>query len=271
MNVSKILPIEEILVEDRLRQVDENRAIAIAENMELNGQLQPVIVRQTNAGKKSYTLVDGAHRMRAMELRQASEISAIVQKLNKEQARLIEIDTLLMREEASALDRAIFLAERKRIYEALYPETKNGGDRVSDEAKKQNVTDDVLVFTEDVADKVGLGKRQIERAVQIASNLTKDSVNALRGTPEANNQSRLLKLARLEPEKQKIAVNIFRETRDLGDAIAQADGTKQKKIPDHEAKFAALSGAWKHAPGKARKRFVELVREELEAMLKAGS
>lgn len=263
------IALDKILVTGRLRDVDEARAVALAHNIELQGQLQPVLVRHTPAAKRPYTLVDGAHRMRALALAKIELAKVDVLKVNKDEARLVEIDTLLMREEASALDRAIFLAERKRIYEALYPETKHGGDRKSEEAKNQDRTDAILKFTDDIADKLGLGKSAVDRAVQIAKNLHKDTVKALRGTPEANNQSRLLKLARMEPEKQAVAINIFKETQNLGDAIAQTEGTK-KKVSDTEAKMAALTSAWKQAPKRVRENFVTLMRAEIEEAQKGA-
>lgn len=263
------LPLDKILITGRLRDVYEDRAIALAHNIELQGQLQPVLVRSTPAAKRPYTLVDGAHRMRALALAEVEHAKVEVLKVNADEARLAEIDTLLMREEASALDRAIFLAERKRIYETLYPETKHGGDRKSEEAKNQVDKSVHLKFTADVADKVGLGEKSIRTAVQIAKNLHKDTVKALRGTPEANNQSRLLKLARLEPEKQAVAINIFKETENLGDAIAQTEGAK-KKVSDAEAKMAALTSAWKQAPKRVRENFIVLMRDEIQEAQKGA-
>lgn len=267
MSERQSIEISKIHIGDRLREVDPIEAQKMALSFGERGQLEDIIIRATSAGKKPYTLVDGATRIAGAELRGDTTIYYRVEKLNQEQARLVEIDANLMRNELTALDRAIFLAERKRIYEALYPETKAGGDRKSEAFENQNDKNDVLKFTDDVAEQVGLGKRQVERAVQIANNLQLDTVKTLRGTPEAKNMSKLLKLARMEPEKQVMAVNIFKETKDLGDAINQAEGKNIKKAPDAELKFATLVTAWKQAPKKSRQKFVDLVKDELQQLL----
>lgn len=282
MNKYKTLKLDQILIEDRLREIDEDEASAIASSIAINGQQQPVVVRATNAAKRPYTLVIGGHRIRALELLGRTEVDAKIENLDKDAAKLAEIDENLFRADLTALDKAIFLAERKKIHERLHPETKNGGDRGNQHTggkKRQNDKDVVLAenqndkdvdlkFTADTADKLGLGERSIERAVMIAKNLTPDTIKALRGTREANNASRLLKLARMEPAAQKVAINLFNETSDLAAAIIQAEGGKQvKKKPDAELKYEALVSTWKHAPKKSREQFVALVSDELKAMM----
>lgn len=268
MSKYKTLKLDQILIEDRLREIDENFAAATASSIDLNGQQQPVVVRPTNAGKKPYTLVDGAHRIRALELLGRDEVEVKIETLDKDKARLIEIDNNLFRADLTALDRAIFLSERKDVYERLYPETKHGGDRKSEDAKNQNGENAVLIFTEEIAEKLDMSKTAIERAVMIAKKLSPTTIKALRGTPDAKNFSRLLKLARMEPSAQQVAINLFKETGDLADAIIQAEGGKQvKKKPDAELKYEALVSAWQHAPKKAREQFVELVVNDLKVMM----
>lgn len=270
MSNRQSIEISKIHIGDRLREVDPIEAQKMALSFGERGQLEDIIIRATSAGKKPYTLVDGATRIAGAELRGDTTIYYRVEKLNQEQARLVEIDANLMRNELTALDRAIFLAERKRIYEALYPETKHGGERGNQfigGKSRQNEKDFVLAFTDDVAEQLGLGKRSVEMAVQIANNLKPETIKALRGTPEAKNASKLRALARMEPEKQVMAVNIFKETKDLGDAINQAEGKNIKKAPDAELKFATLVTAWKQAPKKSRQKFVDLVKDELQQLL----
>lgn len=282
MSKYKTLKLDQILIEDRLREIDENFAAATASSIEINGQQQPIVVRPTNAGKKPYTLVDGGHRIRALELLGRDEVEVKIETLDKDKARLIEIDNNLFRADLTALDRAIFLAERKDVHERLYPETKNGGDRGNQHtggkkrqneenfglAENQSEENFVLKFTADTADKLGLGERSIEQAVMIAKKLSPETIKALRGTPDAKNASRLLKLARMEPAAQKVAVNLFKETGELAEAIIQAEGGKQaKKKPDAELKYEALVSAWQHAPKKSREQFVELVANDLKVMM----
>lgn len=264
--MSKTIPLKDIDVSDRLRDIDEDHAQAIAQSIRGMGMEQPeepIKVRRTHAGRKPWTLVDGGHRMRAVELLGGKEIIYAEKKLNKDQARLSEIDSNLMRAELTALDRALFLAERKRIYEKLHPETKQGGDRKSEAAKNQNDTDVVLKFTDDVAERLDLSPRSIERSVMIANRLPREAVKALRGTPEANNLTRLLKLARLEPDQRAMALNLFREDVPLADAMVQATGGKPKPKPFVEQKFEALVLAWKQAPFASQKKFLALMKSEI--------
>lgn len=268
MSDQKIIPIDKIHVPtDRLREYDENYARIIASSITDGAPNQDILVRYTSGGKQPYTLVDGEHRLGAMKLLGQTEIPVKVRQLTKQEARLAEIDSNLVGYDLTALDRAIFMAERKKIYEELYPETKHGGDRRSEGFDFQKDKNVHLKFTEDAAEKVGLGYKTIQRSIQIANSLQADTIKALRGTPEANNASKLLKLARMEPAKQSMAVGIYKETRDLGDAINQAEGKKVKKAPDAEVKYAALVDAWKKAPKKSRLKFVELVHGELAALL----
>lgn len=102
---------------DRLRAVNEAYAQVLAAAFQgPGGQRTPIeIVRR---GER-YRLVFGAHRFRAAEIAGWSEIRAIVTDATDAELRLREIDENLIRHELTALDRARFLLERKRIYEAL--------------------------------------------------------------------------------------------------------------------------------------------------------
>lgn len=267
--MSRCIALDEILIEGRLREIDEDHAQAIAQSMRDRDSLQPeqpIFVRSTNAAKRPFTLVDGGHRIRAVEILGGTEIVAEIKAYNKDEARLVEIDTGLIRADLTALDRALALAERKIIYERLHPETKHGGDRRSADAQNQEDKIVHLKFTADAAERIGIGEKDIQRSIFIASHLTKPDIKALRGTPEAKNASRLLKLARMEPEKRQVAMNLFREKVPLGDAISQAEGGKPKQ-PDHEKKFDQLVSAWSLAPKRARLKWLALVKDEIAALM----
>ena len=148
----ELLNLSEITVADRLRSVDEDWAKAIAQSIEINGLMEPIVVRPLKGG--GYALVAGAHRFRGLELAGLDEAECKILDLTEAEARLAEIDENLMRREMNALDRAVFLAERQRVYEELHPETKKGGDQGNQHTGGKTQTLRLATFTEDVAEKI---------------------------------------------------------------------------------------------------------------------
>lgn len=119
------IPLADIDVSGRLRMVDPDHAALLAENMRQVGRLrQPVEVRERKGG--GFKLIAGGHRYRAVEMLGWSEIEAFVFDASDDEARLAEIDENLVRHDLNPLDRAVFLAERKALYEKLHPQTKAG-------------------------------------------------------------------------------------------------------------------------------------------------
>lgn len=193
---------------NRLRPTDPARVEALAASLNEVGQQQPIVVRPRADGANGLSLVAGAHRLAAAVLLGWTEIAAIWVNPSEAEARLIEIDENLIRNELSEIDRAISLAERKRIYEALHPETKHGG-------KRPKTTKDQVVnfttwsrFSKDAAKRIGLSESTIQKAVQLAVALSPEAVALIRGTDLADNGSQLKALATLTPDQQ---VKIARE------------------------------------------------------------
>lgn len=191
------LPLDEIDTTDRLRLVDPAHVEAIASSISLINLTQPIVVRPDG---NRYRLVAGAHRLAAVQKLGHADIDAIIENIDDDEARLVEIDENLMRRELSALDRAIFLAERKTVYDTLYPETAKSGRKSKESAKTFRQFGET--FTKVTANRLGLNKRTIEIALSLAKNLTPEAREALRLSDVADNQSELIKLAALDPEKQ---------------------------------------------------------------------
>ena len=117
--------IDMIEVEDRLRSVDEAAVEHIAESMEQRGQIYPIQIRTIEPGR--FRLVNGAHRIAAARKLGWTHLEAfLVDDLEEEEFKLLEIDENLCRAELSPVDKAHFFATRKGIYLRLYPETKHG-------------------------------------------------------------------------------------------------------------------------------------------------
>ena len=186
----------------RLRPVDEAHAQLIAASMNESGLIQPVVVRRHPSGN-GLKLVVGGHRDRGARILEWDEIPAILIEATDDEARQIEIDENLARKELTALERAEFLAERKRVYESLHPEAAHGKARrpKTEKGKVANFAT-FARFSKDAAKTTGLSERSVQLACALAGKLAPQAVAAIRGTKVADNQAQLQALAELEPEQQ---------------------------------------------------------------------
>ncbi len=255
------IPLSRIRVSDRLRAIDPayvemlKSSILANRTMGHSGLLNPVEVRPVEGG---FQLVAGGHRFGAIEAIGDDAIDAVVVHLDEFQARLREIDENLVRRELSALDRACFLAERKHVWECLYPETARGKKGALVRWYDAN---DTMSFASEAAEKAGLSMRTVQRDIKLWLGLSADSRTRLRGTRLADDQGQLKALSKLGPDRQcQVLDALQREedpARNVADALAEVDGTR-KIVPSPEEKsFAALVSAWTHAPAKARGRFLD--------------
>lgn len=254
--MAEMFDIDRINVGERLRAVDPDHVAVIADSIRQCGRvLQPVAITQTLAG--DWMLVAGAHRLAAARLVGLKEIPVVIhEELNGLQAKLIEIDENLLRHELNPLDRAVFLAERKRIYEELHPETKNGA-HGHNKGKNEKAT---LAFSKDAADRTGLSERAVKRSVQIATHLSPEIRKNLVGTDLAKNQSELLLLAKQEPDAQVRIVELILDQKDgvksVKAAIERTSGKPKVVADTTQAEIKKLMDAWRHSGLTARRTFV---------------
>lgn len=256
----KRIAISDIFVSDRLRAVEEDHARAIALSISEHGLLNPVTVRFTpNSKGGKYTLVAGAHRLRAFQINNDPEIDSLVVEADKTEAQLQEITENLFRNELSAIDRAEFVKAYRQLWEEKNGPISRGGDQ---NAKRQLVAllegeTEAASFSEHVADRLGLSKRSVERLYKIADNIHPDLRAAIRGTDIADNQSALLKLVKLDAAMQRRAAIAYREEGDfkralqlIGDAPPPPAMNKQEKV------FASLLDLWSRANAETKARFM---------------
>jgi ParB family transcriptional regulator, chromosome partitioning protein len=177
--IVKEIALGDIEIGERVRLVDPAHVAILKESIEEhNGLILPIEVRKVG---DTYRLVSGAHRLAAFNALGWPKIPAVVRRMkDNNEARLREIDENLVRHELNPLDRAMFLAERKRIYDEQHPDTKNGGDRKSAVFKRKNQSAKVAIwsFADDTAEQTGLGKRTIYRFLDIANNLQRRALRA---------------------------------------------------------------------------------------------
>lgn len=260
----KTISTDEIYIPERLRAVEEEHALAIAQSIVEHGLIHPITVRHTpNAKLGSYTLVAGAHRLRAYAINDEPEIEVIVIEADQGEAQLVEIVENLFRNDLSVIDRAVFVLSYRDVWEQKNGKITRGGDRRS---KDQ---DDPLIgnrcnllqligeeaaastFAAHVADRMGISVPTYKRLNTIAKNLRPEVRSAFRGTPIADNQSELLKIAKMEPSRQRQLATAFSQKGDLKQAYAEVDGAQPKaeltNEDKHNVALARLEKAWEQA------------------------
>jgi len=261
MKLPNTLKTAEIDASDRLREVDNAWAAAIAGSMAGRGVDTPISIRMRDGVP---TLVAGAHRMMGFEINGWETLDEGVHfkwvELSDDEARLAEIDENLMRRELSAVDRAIFLAKRKEVWDALYPETTKTGPRAKGELRTTCPQFMPKTFAKDAAAKTGLSDRTIRRAGELFKCLggdKSDIIPLLRGTPIADNAAQLKALARETPEAQLAVAKLIAEgaAKNVAQARQLAGLVTPSEVDPHTAMANKLLAMWNRASPKARKIF----------------
>ena len=113
-------------------------------------------------------------------------------------------------------------------------------------------------FSAHAADRLGISKRSVERLSQISQKLHSDVRREVRGTPIADNQSQLLKLAKLEPKVQrKAAVALKKTGGDFAQSLEIVSGTG-KGAPDRDKQLlSTLISTWERSGKDVRKEFLK--------------
>ncbi|TAG18113.1 MAG: chromosome partitioning protein ParB [Rhodobacterales bacterium] len=260
--------LSDVKADQRLRPVSAAGVQAILASVAEIGRIKdPVHVRKD---KKGLTLLAGGHRLAAYaELGILEAEVWIWSGITNDHARLIEIDDNLAGAEMCPLDTAVFLAERKRVYERLHPETTRGGDRKSIEFKNQTDIESVRSFVTTTSEKFGLSERHVRRLVEAGEKLGVDSAR-LRNIPRPITLKDLIEIAKIgEPTERYAIVDALREgTARSASEARRTWAAKEKgeapavKDPVEEA-FIALSKVWARAPMAAKKRFLINHRSEI--------
>ncbi len=241
--------VDQIEMGDRLRPVDEVYAAGLGQVMQRDGQRTPIEVC-LHPFAPHYTLVTGAHRLRAAQLIGLEHIKATVISAGEMELKLAEVSENLFRRDLSPYDRATFVAELvalRKIKAGIDP--AKDGRTVSATARWQkslkieadDTTAKIAVaygFSEDVAAAVGLSVRTVRDDVLLYRRLTPITIDALRSVnhPLLGNASQLRALAKLEPAQQADVVGAL-----LG--RGKFDGKPAKTIAEAQARMANRKAA----------------------------
>lgn len=196
--------IETIKIKEGRRSLDAVHVEELVSSMGELGLLNPVTIDRENF------LIAGMHRLEAAKALGWTGIECTVSSLEGLQAELAEIDENFVRNDLTAVEYGEMLLRRKEIYEMLHPETKHGGDRRSEEIKTSKCRfENTKSFVQDTAEKLGVGKRTVERQIQTAKNLTPEAKEIIKNSNAKISKRAALELSQLEPGQQKEAASLL--------------------------------------------------------------
>jgi len=259
------IALADLTVSDRLRPVTGAGGAQVVTSVEQIGHFTDAIqVREVRHKNKALVLMAGAHRVAAAEQMKRETIRANVWDCNDDQAQLFEIDDNLASRELTALERAVFMAERKRVYLRIHPETAAG---VAGGKARQNSASEIISFAEATAEQFGKSSRWAEMYVKIGETLT-DQKDALATSPISRSFTELSALAKAEPKKRAKLIDVIVSTAppSLRDAETRA-GLAAKPTPDNEKKARAMEAAWSRLSSAQKKRWIAALVGAEEAEL----
>lgn len=276
LQASFLVRLDQIRVPSRLREVDPDWVEMLAVSIAEQGVTTPLTVRPardvTKGGKWGkahpdlYDLLAGAHRLQAAARAGLEAVPVEVRDpATPDAARLIEIDENLIRHELRPLDRAVFLAERKEIYERLHPETRQhvaGG-----HAKAHGSASVTMTFAEATAERLGMSRSTIERAVRIATRIRPEVRAQLSRLRLLEKQVELLALAELPVERQVAVIGRLADgkARRVAEAVAQLDGRTSAPESAADLQLRRLQEAWTRAALPIQRRFIREIAGDLPA------
>ncbi|WP_232831540.1 ParB/RepB/Spo0J family partition protein [Pseudogemmobacter bohemicus] len=253
--------VSEIIVGDRLRPVSKAGVESLIASVNETGVMKDAIhIRKKKDGK--LVLIAGGHRLEAARRLGWDEVEAkIWTDVTDDWARMMEVDNNLAGAEMNALDTAVFLAERKRLYEKLHPETRAG---VAGGLARQGSANELGSFAAATAEKFNLTVRQIQKIVAAGTALSRDEIRHLRAAKAPVTLKDLTEISRISEDQERSMVVLKLSG---GNAKSAAAARKQLEAEEgrtpvidpmkqSEAEFRAISAAWKRAGAAARRRFV---------------
>jgi len=121
------LPIDSIVIGERLRTFDESKVASMAESIKHQGLITPVSVRHDEAAG-TYHLVAGRHRLAAVKSLGDSTIEVrVLSPRSLLEFELVEIDENLIRIPLKGAEFDQHMARRKAIYDTLHPDATPEG------------------------------------------------------------------------------------------------------------------------------------------------
>ena len=165
-----------LIVGDRLRQADMAKVESLAESMDAIGLQQPISVWIEDDAHVH--LVAGLHRFLAAKALRWSEIPAIFVEMDDIDRQLWEIDENLIRSELTPTQEAEHLNRRAKLFADRQSRQLGAIESKRDDGKGHRREG----FASDTARKTGKSKRDIQRAVKRAEEVTSEARDVVRNT-----------------------------------------------------------------------------------------
>ncbi len=244
----EMIPLREIVVGARMRPVTAAGVAQLVQSIrDLGRMTNPVQLRRLDGG---LLLLSGGHRLAAARELGWEAIPAKVVECTDAEAKLIEIDDNLASKGLCALELALFMAERKRIYEEMHPDATRG---VAGAERRWKDAREMASFAAATAERFGRAVRWAERYAELGARLDRDAARDLMGTPVAGRLTELQQVMRQPKSDQRM---IARRVREGGfDSIREVVG-KPRTVSSERDVLDRLMRAWDAAPKAVRDHFL---------------
>ena len=259
------LPVDDIIVEDRLRVTSPDGVANLVEAIRESGFTGSIQVRRKKDGDY---LIDGAHRLAAMKEIGAKTIPVEVIRCSDLDARLMEIDANLMGQPMSALDDAYFMAQRREFIQKKHPELRQGAAGAA--ARWMQLHFSALAKT--IAASRGIKVRQVYNIMAAGASLSREEYERLSLTSsiKLSDLSGIRKIT--APEERSFVIEALAEgkaatVKAARKAYLAATGAAPAPLSDSDQKLARLMDAWDRAGKSARVGFLSERYEAVAALL----
>jgi N6-adenosine-specific RNA methylase IME4/uncharacterized ParB-like nuclease family protein len=244
------------ILPDRMRRLRPEVVSELAESIRTQGLLQPIVVRTKPRGGLGYILIAGWHRLMAVrELKQDSIRASVLDGIDADQATLAEIDENLIRADLSPAERAMHIGRRKELYEAVYPQTKQGGAPGKAGGGKKTKDDNLSSFAEATGKATGKDPRSVQRDTARAKGCV--VLDEIVGTC-LDQGDEIDALCKLLPKEQRILakaatkgkkVTAKTRAKQIKRTEREQDlGAKQKALPDKKYGVIYADPEWRFEP-----------------------
>lgn len=201
-NVLMHIPLEQLLLDpDPIRkELSQEHIQELVESLGLFpgvGVLDPLLVKPVEGGQ--YLILSGNHRYMALKAAGASEAPChVVNPSDDKEAFLMKLHTNTKRKNLSGLEECEALAREKQIYEALFPQTRHGQNKLKPSGQFVHTAD--KPYAEVVAKAAGVDPRTIRRDVKVG-----ELVQEIPELKEAEaTKAQALDIAKRKPQERQV-------------------------------------------------------------------